>query len=46
MCLFEDVAYSGVVCDELEWNGQEGGAEMLVTVVGSTRGEEGELSCK
>ena len=46
MCLFEDVAYCGVVCDELEWNGKESGAEMLVPVVGPTRGKEGELACK
>ena len=46
MCLFKDVSYSGVVCDELEWNGKEGGAEMLVLVVGSARGKEGKLACK
>ena len=46
MCLFKDVAYGGVVCDELEWNSKEGGAEMLIPVVGSTKGKEGELACE
>ena len=25
VCLFENVANSGVVCDELEWNSKKGG---------------------
>ena len=46
MCLFENVTYCRMICDELEWNDKEGGAKMLVPVVGTTRGEEGELSRK
>ena len=46
MCLFEDVTYCRVICDELEWNGQEGGTKVLVPVVGTTRGKEGELARK
>ena len=46
MCLFEDVAYCGVVCDELERDGEENGAKMLVPVVWSAGGKEGKLACK
>ena len=46
MCLFENVTRCRVICDKLEWNGKEGGAKVLVPVVGTTRGEEGELSRK
>ena len=46
MCLFENVTYVRVICDELERDGKEGGAQVLVPVVGTTRGEEGELSRK
>ena len=41
-----NVAYCGVVCDELERDGEESGAKMLVFVVWSTGGKEGELACK
>ena len=44
VCLFEDVANSGVVCNELEWNIKEGGAEILIYVIGSARGKERELT--
>ena len=44
MCLFKDMPHGGVVCDELEWNSQKGGAEILVSVVGSARSKKGELA--
>ena len=44
MCLFEDVANGGVVCNELEWNSKEGGAEILIPVIGSARGKERKLT--
>ena len=46
MCLFKDVPNGGVVCDELEWNSEKGGAKILIPVIGSTRSKEGELTCK
>ena len=36
MCLFKEVTYGEVICDELEWNCKKGGAEVLVTLVWST----------
>ena len=38
MCLFKEVAYSRVICDELEWNCEKGGAEVLVPLVWPTGG--------
>ena len=46
VCLFEDVAKSGVVCNELEWNSKKGGAEILIPVIRSAGGKERELTCE
>ena len=44
MCLLKDVTYCRVISDELEWNGEEGRAEVLVVEVRATRGKERELA--
>ena len=44
MCLFKDVPNGGVVCNELEWNGKKGGAEILISVIGSAGSKEGKLT--
>ena len=44
MCLLKDVTYCGVISDELEWNGEEGRAKVLVVEVRAARGNERELA--
>ena len=46
MCLFENVANDGVVCDKLEWNSKKGGAEILIPVIRSAGGKERKLACE
>ena len=38
--LFKDVSHRGVIRDVLEWYSKKGGAEVLIFVIGATRGNE------